>query len=217
MPLIFAVVAIIVLCVWMHDNKKERFGESANYEKARRKTNASLERDVLDGFLKDGMTFNEAYSATQKRMYELGFEPCIPKNAYLGYTGDVNSPQKWETSCMDGHSAEWYDSAAVKSRREQIRREGRIPTDEEVYAAFPRNNTEYTTELKQGNVKIKAIPVGESFIFPGLGTVEVVSHDFSQAVFGKGYYNVRVLKTGEITRIKVGDERIRRIENDWHY
>lgn len=217
MPLIIAVVAIIVLIVWMRDSKKERFRMSANYEKARRKTNAPLERDVLDGFLKDGMTFNEAYSATKKRMYELGYEPCIPKKAYFGYTRNVNSPQRLETSLMADHSTEWYDSAVVKSRREQIRQEGRTPTDEEVYAVFPRNNAEYAVELKRSNVKTRAIPVGESFIFPGLGAVEVVSHDFSHAVFGKGYYNVRVLKTGEMARIKVGDERIRRIENDWHY
>ena len=217
MPLIIAVVVIIVLIVWMRDSKKERFRVSANYEKACRKTNAPLERDVLDSFLKDGMTFNEAYSATQKRMCELGYEPCIPKRAYLGHTNNANSPQGLETSLMADHSTEWYDSAAVKSRRDQIRREGRTPTEEEVYASFPRNNIEYAVELKQNNVKTKAIPVGGSFIFPGLGTVEVVSHDFSHAAFGEGYYNVRVLKTGETTRVKVGDERIRRIENDWHY
>lgn len=214
MPLIIAVVAIIVFFVCMRDNNKEYNRTSANYEKSRRKTNAVREQEVLDGFLRQGMTFAEAYSATQKHMYELGFEPCIPKSAYYGVKESDASSQRTETSCIFDRPVEWYDSDAVKRRREQIKSEGRTPTEEEVYACFPKNNAEYLAELKIRTVKAQAIPVGECFIFPGYGTVEVLSHDLSSASFGKGYYKAKVLRTGEIVRIKIGDNRIRRMGND---
>lgn len=210
MPLIILILAIIVVFVCAHDRKKEHDRTTANYAHSRRKTNALKEQDVLDSFLRQGLTFDEAYNATQRQMCELGYDPCIPRNAY--YAGSVDgcfhSDSHVESSCLFGFGnvATKYDSPAVKSRWEQIRSEGRIPTDEEIYAGFPKNDAEYIAQLKISTVKLQAVAIGDCFVFPKYGTVKVIAHDF---LFG--YYTVEVLSTGKQLRIKIGDRRIRRL------
>ena len=73
MPLIIGVVLIIWIFVVVHDKNKDQNRKNANYEKARRKTNAEKERIVLDGYMKQGMTLAEAYEATKAEMIRLGY------------------------------------------------------------------------------------------------------------------------------------------------
>ncbi|MFA6731005.1 MAG: hypothetical protein WCR95_08440 [Eubacteriales bacterium] len=117
MPLIIAVVAIVVFFVVIHDKQKDYNRESANREKMMRKTNSYLERETLDKFLREGMTFDEAYNATVSEMVKLGFDPCIPREAYGKKYCGVNEPINGETSWVDNPGK--YDSDTVKRRRNE--------------------------------------------------------------------------------------------------
>lgn len=214
MPLIIAVVAIIVFFVVMKDNGAERDRTNANYELARRKTNAEKERSILDGYMKQGKTFDEAYSATQSEMLRLGYVPCIPKNAYGTNCAGTKVIFNGEETSYIGGASNRFDSSNVKSRKEQLLREGRPLTEENIYANYPKNKAEYVRDLKNQTVRLEAIPVGEWFTYPGYGTVEVIGHDYSPLVPGTGRYRVKVLQTGEIvTHIQIGDRKIRRVNS----
>lgn len=216
MPLVIAVVAIIVIFVVIKDGNADRDRKNANYELFRRKTNAEKERETLDGFMKQGKTFDEAYSATQAEMCRLGYVPCIPKDAYG--TDWAGTKEIWggeETSYIGDPSGR-FDSDAVKTRKRLLLEEGLPLTEENIYANFPSNNVEYEKELKRQTVRFAAIKKGEWFTYPGYGTVEVIGHEYSPLTPGHGYYKVKVLQTGEIvTDIKIGDSKIRRINSKW--
>lgn len=212
MPLIIAVVAIIVFFVVSHDNKIDRDRNSANRAKDMRKTNAYLERRVLDSFLRQGMTFEEAYRATMYEMPKRGFEPCIPKDAYgnkdrkYGFSEIIDG----ETSCVPDPGQ--FDSYAVKMRREEkygLYYSG--PIDESLYDGFPTTEGEYVRDLKRSSFKIMTVNVGEFITYPNYGTCEVIERNINPITQTSGYYVVLVISTGEIKNIKIGDSKIRQV------
>lgn len=218
MPLIIAVVAIIVIFVVLHDNNKDNKRESANREKMMRKTNSSLERETLDRFLREGMTFDEAYDATINEMVKLGFDICIPKDAYGKKFGLnlPNQPINGETSWV---SEPWkFDSDVVKDRRERIHGSNYYgPNDSQIYNNFPKTAFEYKMDLKRSTLHCQTIEKGEFIIYPGYGTCEILDYNYSPSGTS-GTYKVRVVKTGEIVNtIKIGDSRIRHMnDNFWN-
>lgn len=216
MPLIIGVVAVIVLFVVLHDKQKDYSRDSANREKMTRKTNSFLERETLDKFLREGMTFDEAYSATVSEMVKQGYDPCIPKEAY-GKTDSVGrgvAPLSGETSWVENPGQ--YDSDTVKRRREQVHGYSYCgKNDSEVYRDFPTDEYTYNLDLKRSGLKYQEIEKGKFFIYPGYGTCEVIGHNYN-ASGTKGTYIVRVVKTGEIVNtIRIGDSRIRHMNNNF--
>lgn len=218
MPLIIAVVAIVWFFVVIHDKQKDYNRDSANREKMMRKTNSYLERETLDKFLREGMTFDEAYNATVSEMVKLGFDPCIPREAYGKKYCGVNEPINGETSWVDAPGR--FDSDTVKRRRDEecgTGYHGRTTNPSGVYSNFPTNEFEYKQDLKRSTLKLQAIEKGKFFIYPGYGTCEVIGYNFN--TFGtKGTYTVRVVKTGEIVHtIRIGDSKIRHMnDNFWN-
>lgn len=214
MPLIIGVVLIICIFVVFHDKDKDLNRKNANYEKARRKTNAEKERLILDGFMKQGMTLTEAYAATQKEMIRLGYDPCIPISAYgTNFSGTKEIFGGEETSYIDDASKR-FDSDEVKTRKRLLEKSGRQLTDENVYDSFPKNNAEYEQNLKRQTLQFQSIPVGEWITYPGYGMLEILGYEYSPFNHNKGYYKAKVVKTGEVvTTIKIGDSKIRRVNN----
>ncbi|MBQ7171916.1 MAG: hypothetical protein IJR89_06545 [Clostridia bacterium] len=220
MPLIIAVVAIVVFFVVIHDKQKDYNRDSANREKMMRKTNSYLERETLDGFLREGMAFDEAYSATMSEMVKQGYDPCIPKEAYgkQDAVGCDSVPLRGETSWVDNPGK--YDSDTVKRRRDEHYGDARFvnrTNTSDIYNNFPTNEFEYSQDLKRSTLKLQAIEKGKFFIYPGYGTCEVIGHNYN--TFGtKGTYTVRVVKTGEIVHtIRIGDNKIRHMnDNFWN-
>lgn len=213
MPLVFAVVVIIWLFVVCHDKNKEQTRENANYEESRRKTNAEKERLVLDSYMKQGLTLREAHEATQKEMIRLGYDPCIPINAYGKDFFGRDVVYGGETSYIP-QGAGKFDSYEVKTRKELLRQNGRQATDADVYNNFPTNNYEYVQDLKRQTLQFQSIPVGEWITYPGYGTLEILGYEYSPFNPSKGYYKAKVIKTGEIvTTIKIGDKSIRQINS----
>ena len=212
MPLVFAVVVIIWLFVVFHDKNKDQNRKNANYEKARRKTNAEKERIVLDGYMKQGMTLAEAYEATKAEMIRLGYEPCIPLNAYgTGLYGRKEIHDGEETSYLEAESNR-FDSDEVKTRKRLLQQNGHQAADAGVYNNFPTNNYEYVRDLKSQTLQFQSIPVGKWITYPGYGTLEILGYNYSPYNPSKGYYKAKVIKTGEIvTTIKIGDKSIRQI------
>lgn len=207
MPLILIVLCFVALLVIFKDSNKEFNRKSANHTKSTRKTNAEKERKILDDFMKSGKSFSEAYDATLEEMVRLGYEPCIPKSTYS--KGLFNGE---ECSYVYSGNLLWEcNSKAVQTRIEQLEHDHLPLTEENIYANFPKNEGEYVAELRRLNVKQQAIPIGELFIYPNYGTVRVLAHDFSLSSLGIGYYQVKVLKTGETQYIRIGDPNIRQL------
>ena len=212
MPLILIALCFVALFAIFGDNNKEFNRQSANYTKSTRKTNAEKERKILDDFMKSGKSFSEAYDATLEEMVRLGYEPCIPKSGY-GEKRHLLDKTYDDEECSYMHSWELWEcnSKAVQTRIKQLEHDHLPLTEENIYADFPEDEGEYVAELRRLNVKQQAIPIGELFIYPNYGTVRVLAHDFSLSSLGIGYYQVKVLKTGEIQYIRIGDPNIRQL------
>ena len=163
MPLIFAVVVIITIIVVLNDAQKNYNRESANYTKMYRKTNSFLERETLDKFMRQGMTFDEAYLSTMNEMVRLGYEPCIPADAY----GQIQYRDPFtdgETSWVDGEGQ--YDSYIIKTRRELLGENQQIGNDSRIYEDFPRNRFESRQEAERSRKRFPHVPEKASFLLP---------------------------------------------------
>ena len=144
-------------------------------------------------------------------MVAAGYEPCIPRSAYSKNTRDVQS-----SYCLDPRK---YDSFWVQQRRDAIVHRWTkahpgepIPYesfDVEIYQNFPQSEAQYLHDLKVQSVKSQTIPIGEYVIYPGLGTCEVLAHNYDGA-WG-GTYTLKVLSSGKVVSyVKIGDSKIRR-------
>ena len=212
MPLIIAVVVLLFIFIKLYEDKKAGDKTKAMRTKDRAKTNATLERNLVDSYMKHGYSFDDAFRKSYEDMVAAGYEPCIPKNAYSKNSNGIQS-----SYC---HNPRDYDSFWVKQRRSAIVQEWvrihpgeRIPYEEldaQIYADYPRTESQYLHDLKVQSSKSQAIPVGEYLIYPELGTCEVLSHNY----FGNGVsgtYTLKVLSTGKIVSfVKIGDQKIRR-------
>lgn len=214
MPLVFAVLIIIVIVLNAKDSKKRAYKNSASYEKNKRKTNAKLEQKTMDMYMKHGYSAEEAFRKSYEDMVSAGFEPCIPRSAY----GKNSSYCKGKY----GFDPEYYDSYLVRDRRKDIREEWRRehPSEEmlseeeverRVYRNFPKNNSQYIADIKRRGNRTQAEPIGTFIIYPGLGTCEILAHNWVGDGSLSGTYTLKVLKTGKVvTHVRIGDTKIRR-------
>jgi hypothetical protein len=142
MPLIIVVVFIIFIFVKLHEDKKEHDKLSAMRQKDRTKTNAVLERRLVDDYMKRGYSFDKAFRQSHEDILTAGYEPCIPRNAYSRNRNGVQS------SYCDNPSQ--YDSFWVQQRRNVLVREWTsshrgepIPyelIDEQIYTNYPQTD-----------------------------------------------------------------------------
>lgn len=220
MPLILAVLIVLVLVFNLSDWRSNKARQAAINEKNRRKTNAKLEHKILDNYMKHGYSFDDAFRKSYEDMISAGYDQCIPRDAYKNREGVESS------SCgvYGGSDVERYDSLWVKQRREEAKRDwlqahpgmhiSKASTDEIdalIYSNFPQTELQYLCDIQRSSVKASAEPVGSCIIYPGLGTCEVLAHNWTGNGNGGGTYTLKVLKTGEIvTYVKIGDDKIRR-------
>lgn len=217
MPLVIAVLVILVIIFNAKDSIKNNARQSSIREKDRRKTNARLEQRVLDTYMKHGWSFEDAFRQSYEDMIAAGYDPCIPKNAYDKNEGSV------ESSSYRGNIGE-YDSFLVRERRRDAERQWQQShpgvslthaTEEEIdaltYSNFPKTEFQYLHDLNRMSMRTQAEPVGSFIIYPGLGTCEVLAHNWIGDGAAGGRYTLRVLRTGEIVEyVKIGDSKIRR-------
>lgn len=220
MPLVIAVLIILVLIFNAKDSNKNNARQSAVREKDRRKTNARLEQRTLDMYMKHGHSFDEAFRKSYEDMIAAGYEPCIPRDAY---TKNKDGTQ----SSFCGYSffePQKFDSFWVRQRREDAERRWQqshpgvhlCDADPNVieamtYRNFPTTEAQYLHDIKRSAELAKAEPVGTFIIYPGLGTCEILAHNWIGDGAAGGTYTLKVLKTGQVVSyVKIGDSKIRK-------
>ena len=216
MPLIIAVLIIIVLFLNAKDSKKWNDRQSSIREKDCRKTNARLEQKIMDTYMKHGYSADEAFRKSYDDMLAAGYDPCIPRNAYR-----ANSSNCWEIG-VGGY--ERFESHWVKQRREAAVQEwlsknpGELPCnapideiDAIVYKDFPTTERAYLHDIERLRRRGQAEPIGTFIIYPGLGTCEILAHNWIGDGAAGGTYTLKVLKTGQIVSyVKIGDDKIQK-------
>lgn len=215
MPLVFAVLIIAVLLLNAKDFNKEQEKKSALYAKDGRKTNAALEQKIMDTYMKHGLSADEAFQKSYEDIVKAGYEPCIPRDAY----------GKNSSCCVLKHSfnPRDFDSSLVRSRRKDITEEWRKlhpnedvwehrdEIEKQVYEGFPQNEYEYVYDIKRRTMRMKAEPIGTFIVYPGLGTCEILAHNWIGDGYFGGTYTLKVLKTGQVVSyVKIGDKKISR-------
>ena len=214
MPLIIAVIVIIVIFVWAIESNKESGRRNREHSAAARKTNAEMERSLVDKHMKHGKPFREAFQAAREDVQKAGFEPCIPMDAYRLRLGCCTDSEVETSECPH---YEQYDSAAVKhlksDYKSQCEKSGKKWSKEGEYAfvygsSFPTTAAQYDAYLSRSlrTHQHEAVAVGRYISYYGFGTCEVVSLDFDHAM-----HTVKVLKTGEIKQIPFGDKNITKL------
>ena len=220
MPLVIAVLVILVLIFNAKDSNKNNARQSAIRERDRRKTNAVLEQRTLDMYMKHGYSFDEAFRKSYEDMIATGYDPCIPRDAY-------SKNRDGTQSSFCGYSffePEKFDSFWVRQRREDAKRQwqqshpgvhiskaSREEIERLTYVNYPTTEFAYLHDIKRSTELAKAEPVGTFIIYPGLGTCEILAHNWIGDGATGGTYTLRVLKTGQIVSyIKIGDSRIRK-------
>lgn len=220
MPLVIAVLIILVIFFNTKDSIKNNARQAAIREKDRRKTNAVLEQQTLDMYMKHGYSFKDAFTQTYQDMVDAGYEPCIPREAY-----SKNVDGKESSFCgLNFFEPQKYDSFWVRERRRDAEREwqrshpgihiSKAPPEvieRMVYKNFPTTEFAYLHDIKRSTMRLQAEPIGTFIIYPGLGTCEVLAHNWIGDGAADGTYTLRVLKTGKIvTYVKIGDSKIER-------
>ena len=215
MPLVFAVLIIIVVILNCKDSTKWNSRQASLHEDYRRKTNARLEQRTMDTYMKHGYSADEAFKKTYEDMLAAGYDPCIPREAY-----GTNS------SCAKGlkTTVEQFDSLWVRQRRDAAIQEwlrehpGKLPChapieiiDAAVYDHFPVSEAEYLHDIERLRMKNQAEPIGTFIIYPGLGTCEILAHNWIGDGAAGGTYTLKVLKTGKVVSyVRIGDSKIRK-------
>ena len=141
MALVFVVVLIIYFFVKSSENMKEFSTMEPIKQKGSLKTNARLEKELINKHFKElydangtsgWKDYEEAYEAlkeshpkAQKEITELGFIPCIPLDECRIRCDTIYIP-----------NVDKFDSEYVKVRRERLVADNGQCTDEELYADF---------------------------------------------------------------------------------
>lgn len=216
MPLVFFVLIVLVIIFNAKDSAVRCARASGSYAKDMRKTNAILEQRIMDDYMKHGLSADEAFKKSYEEIIAAGYEPCIPREAY----GENSS---WCSKKYKRHFApEEYDSFLVRDRRKDFREEwcnthpgeDISPHLEEieqlVYQNFPTSIISYKADLNRREKRKAAVPIGKCIIYPGIGTCEVLAHNWI-GDGSIGYYSLKVIKNGGVIDfVKIGDPRISR-------
>lgn len=209
MPLVIAVIVI----AWIFATSSEKNSKSLEIQeynqKAMRRTNASLESELANKYYEDGYSKADAVRKSYEDMTKAGYDPCIPIGAY----------QKTSYGLVC-YNLTQHDSVVTNRRRDCARWQWRAaypdkpcPDEwlhEQIYGTpFPKTDSEYCAERDSMSLRQEAMPVGYFFYYPGLGTCEVLK--LNLVTKSRGFHEVRVVSTGEIKTIRIGDSRIQRL------
>lgn len=184
-------------------------------------TNARFEQAVMNDFLLQGYSFDEAFDKTAEYLMNLDppLSPCIPKKAYTifefaakfrrdeDFSGRKLKPDKPYTSYV--RDPDQYDSHVTQVRRDMLERQGIEPTFDNMRYGIPKTARQLDKFYKRSTYLIERIPVGTRFTHPDFGLCEVVGYEDSVATMS-GEYIAKTLPEGRIVRVTIGDKSIRR-------
>lgn len=207
MPLIIIILIITVGLIVVRESDRERARIRNNETAAFRKTNAELELEVMDSFIKKGQSFDESFELTIKKIVGMGYDPCIPKSAYKDYGGsdycisNVRDPGR-------------YDSDAVKDKIWQYetfkKKMGKFFTDSVTYNEYVYDNfykSKFAYSMDPYTHLASILWSLNDYVFSNtFGTCEVVGYNVGQ--LGIPYsYQLKVLKTGEVINTQCIDDK----------
>lgn len=213
MPLVIGALVVVFLFVVAY-SVSDKTEQKSSYEENRdRKTNASMEQRLMDAYMKYGCSADEAFRRTYEDMAYIGYEPCVPRDAYTADSSDLKVGST--------RDIEKYDSRLVHDRRVFYTKQWELEhpgenakkhwaeIEEQVYHNFPEDSATASLDYRRRNNISKAEPIGSFIIFPGLGTCEVLEHNWEgDGTFG-GTYTLKSLRTGRIVKwVRIGDRRI---------
>ena len=207
MPLIIITLAVIVIFLVFKDTIASEKDRKIFTNEVLRKTNAFLEQRLVDKHMKEGCSLAEAYDLTVQEIISKGYDPCVPKSAYLrdklpGGFGGLRQPNR-ETSKVN-YLAE-YNSKSVQQRIEIARLKHALlnpyeergtyePTEFEVYYNFPTTMFEYDHERVYVLASLRrAKPIGSMIM------VNDVEHEVVGLDLDNLRYKLKNLRTMEIT------------------
>lgn len=212
MPLVIAVLIIIVLFINAKDSHKHSKHKRGEFARDVRKTNATLEHELMYFYMSHGYEWSDAYELTRREIIKRGFEPAIPKSEYIeGSTllGDRDE----RLGIMVSKYHEDFDSGYIKDRKEQIKEHEKIGlTPPDLYEGIPADQYEYSQYLKTRSSEYRSIDIGKWVSVPEHGTCEVVGYTTNWRGERSGY-KLKSVKTGEtIEGYRIGDSRIQQIK-----
>ena len=220
MALLFIILSIIfafVICGSKINEADKRRADSASKYYA---TNASFEREVMNDFILQGYSFDEAYNKTAEFLmsFDPPIAPCIPKKAYLADSTFVGGKFRRDMSADDierRYSSyvidPWeYDNSITKDRRYILEKQGIEPTFDNIRYGIPHTPKQLDRFYDKVIYLADRMPKGTRFTYPGIGLCEVVDYDDNPNL-QKGHYIAKSLENpGKTVRIEVGDSSIRR-------
>lgn len=220
MPLIFIIIVVVFLIYVFTTGAESSQKKQADNASKFYGTNASYEREVMNDFILQGYSFDEAYNKTAE--YLMSFDPpiapCIPKKAYLAnsdFTGGKFRNDMSATEVERRYSSyviePWqYDNSITDTRRYILEKRGIEPTFDNLRYNVPRTPKQLDRLYDTAGYLAERMPKGTRFTYPGVGLCEVVDYDDNPAM-QKGHYIAKPLEHPDQTiKIEVGDPSIRR-------
>lgn len=180
-------------------------------------TNAAYEREVLNGFILQGYSFDEAYEKTVQHLmsFYTPIAPCIPKEAYHTWPDSSkfrNPRQKFDDTCFGSYvSNPWqFNNSITNNRIYMLEKQGIEPTFDNLRYNVPRTPKQLDRLYDTAGYLAERMPKGTRFTYPDIGLCEVVDYDDNPAM-QKGHYIVKPLEhPAQTIKIEVGDPSIRR-------
>lgn len=197
-------IIVSIICIRARSNQVDN--AAGDYAISARKTDAIREQEILDGFMKQGYTFDEAYQKTLEECPQRGIQPCIPKHEY-GYGKLTHLLNGFTSYCEE---PERFDSEEVKRRREEAKRNRKPIGSSEIYREFPKDQAAYKQQLKKEAVQVTLVKKGGCLVHPLYETCQVIDYDLSPDGTS-GSYVVKQLSTGKTLQIDIKDKRIRKV------
>jgi len=200
MPLIILVIIIVLVFATAKSTYATNTNKDIRLSANLLKTNALLEQRIMDECAKQGMTVDEAYEYTVKKVIDMGFSPCVQKRIYEKYSAWFSTRMGYEYWIL-------YDSPVVKNRREIFKALDIVPTDDELYKNFPTTEMEYKNEMNMGGTLAHLQKKGTHVTYGGYGLCKIVGYSIGTPE--TSYYVVQPIGSDQFVYIQIGDHNMR--------
>lgn len=180
MPLVFVLLVIVVVFVNIFESSKKGRLQDQQAARILRRTNAKLERELVDHYMKQGLTLNESISLTYNDLIKKGFDPAIPPDAYYqDKNGKFESSETIEPLYKYESDAVSNTESLIILVHKKVHPGEPLPySDEEytsrVYKWLPKTMSEYDLLMDALYVWGIALPLHTMVIHETYGLCEIV-------------------------------------------
>jgi hypothetical protein len=230
MPLVLLVLFVFGgLFLAISDNKKWHQNQDSTCLMLR-KTNARLERELVNKCLLSGYSIEEAYEVVPAELAKRGFDLCMSPDSFVTdispnyhLTIEGHEPIKYDSTIIP-RSGDLHDrnSEAVKLEHKIVELQWKllhpdeaVPefSDEDIYKNFPKDKYDYKSRVDFHGRLLKMYPAGTLITIPGDGNykiLEIHTGDVNTRMDFK-LYLLQNLATGEKTVRNTATKNITKI------